>query len=183
MWTKRSEIVFASVGTLKLSQTSPDVPNSEGGAQKDLPNAHSQQQVTPRSVSLCEGLLINSDQLNDKSWDDGKKKKNYLCLQSAKNLIKTRCVISVLRYILIRSKKLHRGKHALSFILSFFQNVKQAEYRFTQPTHKSVSLRLTRAWYSSLRYAASLNRCFTDSFKCKCTIFQTNVFTKLTSLN
>uniref|UniRef100_A0A672GWE4 Synaptotagmin III n=1 Tax=Salarias fasciatus TaxID=181472 RepID=A0A672GWE4_SALFA len=41
-------------GTLKLSQTSPDVPNSEGGAhpQKDLPNAHSQQQVTPRSVAL-----------------------------------------------------------------------------------------------------------------------------------
>uniref|UniRef100_A0A3B5A3E0 Synaptotagmin 3 n=1 Tax=Stegastes partitus TaxID=144197 RepID=A0A3B5A3E0_9TELE len=41
-----------NAGTLKLSQTSPDVPNSEGGAHphKDLPNAHSQQQVTPRSV-------------------------------------------------------------------------------------------------------------------------------------
>lgn len=42
---------YTLVGTLKLSQTSPDVPNSEGGAHKDLPNAHSQQQVTPRSVS------------------------------------------------------------------------------------------------------------------------------------
>uniref|UniRef100_A0A667XQI7 Synaptotagmin 3 n=1 Tax=Myripristis murdjan TaxID=586833 RepID=A0A667XQI7_9TELE len=43
-----------NAGTLKLSQTSPDVPNSEGGAQpqKDLPNAHSQQQVTSRSVLL-----------------------------------------------------------------------------------------------------------------------------------
>uniref|UniRef100_A0A3P9KTJ5 Synaptotagmin 3 n=1 Tax=Oryzias latipes TaxID=8090 RepID=A0A3P9KTJ5_ORYLA len=43
-----------NAGTLKLSQTSPDVPNSEGGAQpqKDLPNAHSQQQVTPRTP-LC----------------------------------------------------------------------------------------------------------------------------------
>uniref|UniRef100_A0A8C4ENU8 Synaptotagmin III n=1 Tax=Dicentrarchus labrax TaxID=13489 RepID=A0A8C4ENU8_DICLA len=41
-----------NAGTLKLSQTSPDVPNSEVGAQpqKDLPNAHSQQQVTSRSV-------------------------------------------------------------------------------------------------------------------------------------
>uniref|UniRef100_A0A8D3A771 Synaptotagmin 3 n=1 Tax=Scophthalmus maximus TaxID=52904 RepID=A0A8D3A771_SCOMX len=38
-----------NAGTLKLSTTSPDVPNSEGGANKDLPNAHSQQQVTPRS--------------------------------------------------------------------------------------------------------------------------------------
>lgn len=37
-------------GTLKLSQTSPDVPNAEVGAHphKDLPNAHSQQQVTAR---------------------------------------------------------------------------------------------------------------------------------------
>uniref|UniRef100_A0A3Q2QCL5 Synaptotagmin 3 n=1 Tax=Fundulus heteroclitus TaxID=8078 RepID=A0A3Q2QCL5_FUNHE len=44
--------VSALLGTLKLSQTSPDVPNSEGGAHpnKELPNAHSQQQVTPRSV-------------------------------------------------------------------------------------------------------------------------------------
>uniref|UniRef100_A0A8C2WPK1 Synaptotagmin 3 n=1 Tax=Cyclopterus lumpus TaxID=8103 RepID=A0A8C2WPK1_CYCLU len=43
---------FTLLGTLKLSQTSPDVPNSEVGAQphKDLPNAHSQQQVTSRSV-------------------------------------------------------------------------------------------------------------------------------------
>jgi len=56
---------FALLGTLKLSQTSPDVPNSEAGAQphKDLPNANSQQQVTSRSVSsvslyeaLCVGL-------------------------------------------------------------------------------------------------------------------------------
>uniref|UniRef100_A0A3B4VIM5 Synaptotagmin 3 n=1 Tax=Seriola dumerili TaxID=41447 RepID=A0A3B4VIM5_SERDU len=39
---------YPNNATLKLSQTSPDVPNSEGGAhpQKDLPNAHSQQQVT-----------------------------------------------------------------------------------------------------------------------------------------
>lgn len=45
-------------GTLKLSQTSPDVPNSEVGAHphKDLPNAHSQQQVTSRSVGLV-GLV------------------------------------------------------------------------------------------------------------------------------
>lgn len=43
-------------GTLKLSQTSPDVPNAEAGAHphKDLPNAHSQQQVTSRSVGLVE---------------------------------------------------------------------------------------------------------------------------------
>lgn len=43
-------------GTLKLSQTSPDVPNSEVGAHphKDLPNAHSQQQVTSRSVRLVD---------------------------------------------------------------------------------------------------------------------------------
>lgn len=43
------------LGTLKLSQTSPDVPNTEVGAHphKDLPNAHSQQQVTSRSVCDC----------------------------------------------------------------------------------------------------------------------------------
>lgn len=43
---------LALLGTLKLSQTSPDVPNSEVGGHphKDLPNAHSQQQVTSRSV-------------------------------------------------------------------------------------------------------------------------------------
>lgn len=53
---------YAPVGTLKLSQTSPDVPNSEGGAPKDLPNAHSQQQVTSRSVSsvcVCVCLFFN----------------------------------------------------------------------------------------------------------------------------
>uniref|UniRef100_A0A665T1F4 Synaptotagmin III n=1 Tax=Echeneis naucrates TaxID=173247 RepID=A0A665T1F4_ECHNA len=47
-----------NAGTLKLSQTSPDVPNSEGGAQphKDLPNAHSQQQVTPRPKPMTHQL-------------------------------------------------------------------------------------------------------------------------------
>lgn len=51
--TATNKPLFLSVaGTLKLSQTSPDVPNSEGGAHppKDLPNAHSQQQVTSRSA-------------------------------------------------------------------------------------------------------------------------------------
>uniref|UniRef100_H3CL09 Synaptotagmin 3 n=1 Tax=Tetraodon nigroviridis TaxID=99883 RepID=H3CL09_TETNG len=45
-------------GTLKLSQTSPDVPNSEVGAhpQKDLPNAHSQQQVTSRAKPMTHQL-------------------------------------------------------------------------------------------------------------------------------
>uniref|UniRef100_A0A7N8WYA1 Synaptotagmin III n=1 Tax=Mastacembelus armatus TaxID=205130 RepID=A0A7N8WYA1_9TELE len=40
-------------GTLKLSQTSPDVPNSEGGAQphKDLPNAHSQPKPMTHQLS------------------------------------------------------------------------------------------------------------------------------------
>lgn len=49
-----SHFLFVCSGTLKLSQTSPDVPNSEVGAHphKDLPNAHSQQQVTSRSVGL-----------------------------------------------------------------------------------------------------------------------------------
>uniref|UniRef100_A0A3P8VVN8 Synaptotagmin 3 n=1 Tax=Cynoglossus semilaevis TaxID=244447 RepID=A0A3P8VVN8_CYNSE len=47
-----------NAGTLKLSQTSPDVPNSEGGAhpQKELPNAHSQQQVTPRPKPMTQQL-------------------------------------------------------------------------------------------------------------------------------
>ncbi|MEQ2254267.1 hypothetical protein ILYODFUR_001976 [Ilyodon furcidens] len=47
-----------NAGTLKLSQTSPDVPNSEGGAHpnKDLPNAHSQQQVTPRPKPMTHQL-------------------------------------------------------------------------------------------------------------------------------
>ncbi|PWA17898.1 hypothetical protein CCH79_00008082 [Gambusia affinis] len=47
-----------SAGTLKLSQTSPDVPNSEGGAHpnKELPNAHSQQQVTPRPKPMTHQL-------------------------------------------------------------------------------------------------------------------------------
>ncbi|XP_035768955.1 synaptotagmin-C [Neolamprologus brichardi] len=45
-----------NAGTLKLSQTSPDVPNSEGGANKDLPNAHSQQQVTPRPKPMTHQL-------------------------------------------------------------------------------------------------------------------------------
>lgn len=45
-----------NAGTLKLSQTSPDVPNSEGGAQKDLPNAHSQQQVTARPKPMTHQL-------------------------------------------------------------------------------------------------------------------------------
>lgn len=47
------------LGTLKLSQMSPDVPNSEGGAHphKDLPNAHSQQQVASRSVSSIKSSL------------------------------------------------------------------------------------------------------------------------------
>ncbi|KAM9394225.1 synaptotagmin-C [Pholidichthys leucotaenia] len=44
-----------NAGTLKLSQTSPDVPNSEGGA-KDLPNAHSQQQVTARPKPVTQQL-------------------------------------------------------------------------------------------------------------------------------
>lgn len=48
--------LLCPLGTLKLSQTSPDVPNSEVGAHphKDLPNAHSQQQVTSRSVGLMD---------------------------------------------------------------------------------------------------------------------------------
>ncbi|KAL7378110.1 hypothetical protein ABVT39_008551 [Epinephelus coioides] len=47
-----------NAGTLKLSQTSPDVPNSEVGAQphKDLPNAHSQQQVTSRPKPMTHQL-------------------------------------------------------------------------------------------------------------------------------
>ncbi|KAG7238907.1 hypothetical protein INR49_030454, partial [Caranx melampygus] len=47
-----------NAGTLKLSQTSPDVPNSEGGAHppKDLPNAHSQQQVTSRPKPMTHQL-------------------------------------------------------------------------------------------------------------------------------
>lgn len=54
-----------NAGTLKLSQTSPDVPNSEGGGgggaggahpQKDLPNAHSQQQVTSRPKPMTHQL-------------------------------------------------------------------------------------------------------------------------------
>ncbi|KAJ0058261.1 hypothetical protein NL108_012403, partial [Boleophthalmus pectinirostris] len=45
-------------GTLKLSQTSPDVPNSEGGAhpQKELPNAHSKEQVTARPKPMTHQL-------------------------------------------------------------------------------------------------------------------------------
>ncbi|XP_061605409.1 synaptotagmin-C isoform X2 [Phyllopteryx taeniolatus] len=47
-----------NAGTLKLSQTSPDVPNSEGGAHphKDLPNAVSQQQVTARPKPMTHQL-------------------------------------------------------------------------------------------------------------------------------
>ncbi|KAF7658893.1 hypothetical protein LDENG_00006630, partial [Lucifuga dentata] len=58
-----------NAGTLKLSQTSPDVPNSEGGGgvgvgggahpahpPKDLPNAHSQQQVTSRPKPMTHQL-------------------------------------------------------------------------------------------------------------------------------
>uniref|UniRef100_A0A674N9E1 Synaptotagmin 3 n=1 Tax=Takifugu rubripes TaxID=31033 RepID=A0A674N9E1_TAKRU len=47
-----------NAGTLKLSQTSPDVPNSEVGAHphKDLPNAHSQQQVTARAKPMTHQL-------------------------------------------------------------------------------------------------------------------------------
>uniref|UniRef100_A0A3Q2Z659 Synaptotagmin 3 n=1 Tax=Hippocampus comes TaxID=109280 RepID=A0A3Q2Z659_HIPCM len=47
-----------NAGTLKLSQTSPDVPNSEGGTHphKDLPNAVSQQQVTARPKPMTHQL-------------------------------------------------------------------------------------------------------------------------------
>uniref|UniRef100_A0A3B4XZA8 Synaptotagmin 3 n=1 Tax=Seriola lalandi dorsalis TaxID=1841481 RepID=A0A3B4XZA8_SERLL len=45
--------VLPLLGTLKLSQTSPDVPNSEGGAHppKDLPNAHSQPKPMTHQLS------------------------------------------------------------------------------------------------------------------------------------
>ncbi|TWW70348.1 Synaptotagmin-C Synaptic vesicle protein O-p65-C [Takifugu flavidus] len=57
--THRFLFIFsAPSGTLKLSQTSPDVPNSEVGAHphKDLPNAHSQQQVTARAKPMTHQL-------------------------------------------------------------------------------------------------------------------------------
>ncbi|KAJ7989521.1 hypothetical protein DPEC_G00305410 [Dallia pectoralis] len=49
-----------NAGTLKLSQTSPELPpTSEGGASlphKDMPNAHSQQQVTARPKPMTHQL-------------------------------------------------------------------------------------------------------------------------------
>ncbi|XP_072299900.1 synaptotagmin-C [Eucyclogobius newberryi] len=48
-----------NAGTLKLSQTSPDVPNAEGGGaqpQKELPNAHSKEQVTARPKPMTHQL-------------------------------------------------------------------------------------------------------------------------------
>ncbi|XP_045069405.1 synaptotagmin-C-like isoform X2 [Coregonus clupeaformis] len=50
-----------NAGNLKLSQTSPELPpTTEGGAappHKDLPNAHSQQQVTARTEQLVVKIL------------------------------------------------------------------------------------------------------------------------------